>query len=48
MVRGAIDRSPTSRYTLVRLGTEKTNLVVQQLSNDMGEVKRDVEEVKCL
>jgi hypothetical protein len=30
------------------IGAEKTNIVVQQMSNDIGEVKRDVMEVKCL
>jgi hypothetical protein len=31
-----------------RLGAYKTNRAVQQMSNDEGQVKRDVEEVKCL
>ena len=59
MVRGAY--RPVTQWHITlnarppALGTEKTNLAVQQMSSDIGEVKRevvevksDVEEVKCL
>ena len=43
------DRLVTNITLNVRpLGAEKTHLVVQQMSNDIGEVKHNVVEVKCL
>ena len=37
----------TLNARLVRLGVDKTNRGIQQMSDDVGEVKRDVEKVKC-
>jgi hypothetical protein len=57
MVCGPIDQSPIASDILIheRLGADKTNIAMQQILNgvdevkcDVVEVKRDVEEAKCL
>ncbi|KAH8977629.1 hypothetical protein EDB86DRAFT_1082299 [Lactarius hatsudake] len=48
MVTTQILKVATEVKDVVRLGVDKTNVAIQQMSSDMEEVKRDVVEVKCL
>ena len=47
----AIDLSRTNltlNACLILIGADTTNVALQQMSNDVEGVKRDVEEIKCL